>query len=174
MRYSRDFTITERELRKFYRSLVLRRWSKGILGFGVVGALVGRLYIDWLSIPLTGAWAVAAMVMTGIVTMLTVTLGVIFRTNRNVRKTAGRKSYVQQTEIDGFGVRVTVKDDKAKVGFDKLHMVQETKGAFYLFLTAGDAWILPKDQMENAEEESRQIREIFSRVIEPKRRRLMK
>ena len=176
MRYSRDFTITEAEMQKFYRMLVLQRWGKGVLGFGVVGALVGKLYISWLDLPLEGGWAVAAMVLTGIVTMLFVTLGVIFRTRRNVRASIRRKrqgSYVQCTEIDGFGVHVTVGDEKAKMSFEKLHLVRETKDAFYLFLTPGDAWILPKGQMENAEEESAVIRGIFSKVIEPKRRKLM-
>lgn len=176
MRYRRDFTVTESHLQKFYRHLVLRRWSKGVLGFGVVGALVGKLYMNWLNIPLEGVWAIFGMVLTGCVTMLFVTLGVMFRTRQNVRKSIrgkGRGSYVQQTEIDGFGVHVTVDGDKAKVGFEKLHMVQETKDAFYLFLTAGDAWILPKEQMENPEEECAAIRAIFSKVIEPKRRKLL-
>ncbi len=177
MRYKRDFTIAEADLQKFYRMLVLRRWSKGVLGFGVVGALVGKLYMGWLNIPLTGAWEIIALVLAGLVTMLFVTLGVVFRTRQNVRKTIrsrGRGNYVQQTEIDGFGVHVTVNGEKAKVGFEKLHMVEETKDAFYLFLTAGDAWILPKEQMEEPERESEAIRAIFSKVIEPKRRRLMK
>ena len=174
MRYSRNFIITEADLQRFYRSLVLQRWGKGVLGFGVVGALVGKLYIGWLNLPLEGVWAAIAMAAVGIMTMLFVTLGVMFRTSRNVRKTARRKSYVQETEIDGFGVHITVEGKKTKMGFEKLHFVRETADAFYIFLTAADAWILPKKQMENAEEESRQIREIFSKVIEPKRRRLLK
>ena len=174
MRYSRDFTITEKDLQSFYRMLVLRRWGKGVLVFGVVGALVGKLYMEWLNIPLEGIWAVLAMVLTGIVTMLFVTLGVMLRTRRNVRRSARRKSYVQETEIDGFGVHVTVEGKNTKVGFEKLHFVRETAEAFYLFLTPGDAWLLPKKQMEDTEEESRKIREIFSKVIEPQRRRLLK
>ena len=174
MRYSRDFTITEKDLQSFYRMLVLQRWGKGILGFGAVGVLIGKLYMDFLSIPLKGIWAVAAMVLTGCLTMLLVTLGVMIRTGRNVRKSIRRKSYVQQTEIDGFGVHVAVDGQKAKAGFEKLHFVRETAAAFYIFMAPGEAWILPKKQMEDAAEECRKIREIFSRVIEPKRRRLLK
>ena len=37
--YRRDFTIGERETQRFYRMLTLRKWSRGILGFGAAGAL---------------------------------------------------------------------------------------------------------------------------------------
>ena len=52
--YRRDFTIGERETQRFYRMLTLRKWSRGILGFGAAGALAGgqvsgwRLLTGWL------------------------------------------------------------------------------------------------------------------------------
>ena len=48
MRYQRDFTIGLKETRDFYQMLVLGRWWKGILGFGVVGGLVAWMYLNWL------------------------------------------------------------------------------------------------------------------------------
>ena len=87
---------------------------------------------------------------------------------------SGRERYVQQTEIDGFGVRVTVGKDRAKLGFDKLRRVQETRGAFYLFLSDSQAWILPKAQMEDRAAECAQLRQIFRTVIERGRLRLRK
>ena len=47
-----------------------------------------------------------------------------------------------------FGVRVTVGKDKARLTFEKLARVQETRRAFYLFLSDTQAWILPKSQIE--------------------------
>ena len=87
---------------------------------------------------------------------------------------SGRERYVQETEIDGFGVRVTVGKDRAKLGFDKLRRVQETRGAFYLFLSDSQAWILPKAQMEDRAAECAQLRQIFRTVIERGRLRLRK
>lgn len=87
---------------------------------------------------------------------------------------SGRERYVQETEIDGFGVRVTVGKDRAKLGFDKLRRVQETRGAFYLFLSDSQAWILPKAQMEDRAAECAQLRQIFHTVIERGRLRLRK
>lgn len=175
MRYSRDFTITQRDTERFYQTLVLRRWSKGILGFAVVGALVLKLYMDWLGFSLGTAGTVAAMVLGGILTAVFITAGVLWRTKRNVAKLMrkrGRESYVQQTKIDGFGVHVTVDGESAKVGFDKLVRVQETRDAFYLFITDTEAWLLPKAQMDNVDEECRTIREIFSKVVAPMRLKL--
>ena len=177
MRYSRDFTITRRDTEKFYQLLVLRRWAKGILGFAVVGALVTKLYMDWLGFSLDTAGMAAVMVLGGIITAAVITAGVLWRTRGNVTRLMrknGRESYVQQMRIDGFGVHVSVNGESAKVGFDKLARVQETKDAFYLFLTENEAWIMPKSQMENADEECRAIREIFSKVVAPRRRKLGK
>ena len=44
MSYRRDFTIGLRETRRFYLMLVLEKWRKGLLGFGLAGALAGYLY----------------------------------------------------------------------------------------------------------------------------------
>ena len=35
MSYRRDFTIGLRETRRFYLMLVLEKWRKGLLGFGL-------------------------------------------------------------------------------------------------------------------------------------------
>lgn len=177
MRYSRDFTITRQDSEKFYQMLVLRRWSKGILGFAVVGALVLKLYMDWLGFALSTASMAAMMVLGGLVTAALITVGVLWRTRGNVAKLVrrnGRESYVQQTRIDGFGVHVTVDGESAKLGFDKLQRVQETKDAFYLFVTDNEAWIMPKAQMANRDEECRAVRDIFTKVVAPARLKLKK
>lgn len=175
MRYSRDFTITKEHLQRFYQMLVLRRWRKGIVGFAVVGALVLKLYMDWLGFSLDTAGMAAMMVLGGLLTAVFITIGILLRTRGNVTRLMRKKgsaSYVQQVRIDGFGVHVTVGEEKAKLGFDKLRLVRETKDAFYLFVTDNDAWIMPKEQMEDVEAECRAIREIFSKVVAPGRRKL--
>lgn len=175
MRYTRDFTITASETERFYRLLLLRRWRRGILGFGVAGMLIGRLYLSWLKLLPEGIWTGIAMLCTGLLTMLLVTLGMMLRTRHTVRTAIhkkGRTHYIQHTEINGFGVTVTVDGEKARVGFEKLFLVEETKHAFYLYLTASEAWILPKAQMEDEARECETLRSIFSAVIERRRRRL--
>lgn len=173
MSYRRDFTIGLRETQDFYLSLTLRRWRKGILGFAVVGALVGVMYTlqAGLSAPLTALTAV----LTALVSVVIVTLALVLSTLRKVKAQvarSGRTSYVQETDINGFGIHVTVGKDKAKLGFQDLVRVQETGKAFYLFLSENQAWILPKKQMENQEAECAQLRELFRAVIERSRLRL--
>ena len=48
--YRRDFTIGERETQRFYRMLTLRKWSRGILGFGAAGALAVWMYLSRVSL----------------------------------------------------------------------------------------------------------------------------
>ena len=173
MSYRRNFTIGLRETRSFYLTLVLGSWKKGILGFGLVGALAGFLYLPQAS-PALQVLAVLGGAAAG---MGLVTLWLVVSTCAKVRsqlRRSGRESYVQETEIDGFGVHVTVGKNRAKMSFDKLVRVRETAGAFYLFISDNQAWILPKAQMEDREEECRQIRRIFSAVVEKGRLRLKK
>ena len=175
MSYHRDFTIGKRETMDFYLSLVLRRWRGGILGFGAVGALAALLYTAQteLSLPVQ----IGLMAAGAVVFMLLVTLWLVLSTGGKVKdqlRLSGRESYIQETEINGFGIHVTVGKDKAKLAFENLAQVRETKKAFYLFLSDTHAWILPKAQMEDPAAESAQLRELFNKVLERKKLHLRK
>lgn len=169
----RNFTIGRRETRNFYLTLVLGSWRKGIAGFGAVGALAALLYMPELPLPLRGLLLLAGAAAGMGLSTLFLAVSTCLRVRAQLRR-SGRERYVQETEIDGFGVRVTVGKDRAKLGFDKLRRIQETRGAFYLFLSDSQAWILPKAQMEDRAAECAQLRQIFRTVIERGRLRLRK
>jgi len=173
MSYQRDFTIGLRETRAFYLLLDLSAWWKGILGFGAAGALAAILYTNSyaLSNGLRVAVILLGALLAAVLAALWRTVATCVRVNGQVRR-AGKTSYVQQVAIDGFGVHVTVGKDKAKVSFDKLFRVWETRGAFYIFLAENQAWILPKKQMADAAVESGQLRRIFQTVVPSRQLRL--
>lgn len=173
MSYRRDFTIGLRETQDFYLSLALEHWRKGIAGFSLAGALAGFLYTSQAGPPwyLRAAVMLAAATVAAVVTVLALSVSTRLKVKGQV-KSSGRASYVQETEINGFGVRVTVGRDQAKLGFPDLVKVRETGKAFYLFLSDSQAWILPKKQMENPRAECAQLRELFAAVIERDRLRL--
>ena len=175
MSYQRDFTIGLRETQDFYLFLVLGHWRKGIAGFALVGALAALLYTmnTDLMLPVKAAVVLAGALAGAAVTVIAVSVSTLRKVREQVRR-SGREQYVQETEIDGFGVHVTVGKKRAKMGFDKLVRVRETAGAFYLFIADSQAWILPKNQMEDRDEECRQIRGIFHTVVEKGRLRLKK
>lgn len=173
MSYHWDFTIGKRETLDFYLSLVLRRWLGGILGFGAAGALASLLYSGQFSLPVRVGLAAAGAA----VFMLLVTGYLILSTRGKVvtqLRRSGRERYVQETEINGFGIHVTVGKDRAKLAFENLAQVRETGKAFYLFLSDTHAWILPKAQMENPAAESAQLRALFDSVLERKKLHLKK
>ena len=177
MRYSRDFTVTRQDTLMFYQMLALRRWCKGIIGFSVVGALVAKLYLNWLDFAMDGFETGLFMVFSGVLTALLIALGTVIRTRIHVNslmRKKGRESYVQQLRIDGFGFHVAVGQESARLKFEDILRVEEKRDVFYLFLTENDAWILPKREMEDSEAESRALRDIFTRVIAPKRLKLQK
>lgn len=109
MSYQRDFTIGLRETQDFYLTLVIGNWRRGIAGFGLVGALVAWMYLQWAGMD--AAWMAPVLLASAAASMLAVTLGLYLVTRQKVRsqlRASGRGSYLQQTEIGGFGVRVTV------------------------------------------------------------------
>ena len=164
MSYQRDFTIGLRETQDFDLSLVLGHWRKGIAGFALVGALAALLYTmnTDLMLPVKAAVVLAGALAGAAVTVIAVSVSTL----RKVRERSGREQYVQETEINGFGVHVTVGKDRGKMGFEDLLRVRETRKAFYLFLSENQAWILPKAQMEDREGDCARLRELFSAVIE--------
>ena len=155
--------------------LTLRHWRKGLLGFAVVGALVAVLYTERAALPLPVRAGIAAL--TGLVTAgaaaLSLTVSTRQRVKRQVRQSR-RESYIQAMEINGFGIHVTVGKDRARLPFENLLQVWETRKAFYLFLSEQQAWILPKNQMEDPASECEQIRTLRRPVVEKKRLRLKK
>lgn len=170
MTYRRDFTIGLRETQDFYLMLALGRWWKGILGFGAAGALAGVLYTGAASLPtlLRSSIILLAALLGAAAAALAVAASTRWKVKAQVARSR-RDSYVQETEINGFGVHVTVGTDRAKMGFGDLVRVRETKKAFYLFISGSQAWILPKKQMEDPRAESAQLRELFRKVIERRR-----
>lgn len=170
MPYRRDFTIGVRETQDFYISLTLKHWWKGLLGFGGVGALAAVMYMmrTALPMPLRAALTVGAALAAAGMAALVLVVSTRQKVKAQIRR-SGRESYIQETEINGFGVHVTVGKKKARLAFENLLRVRETRKAFYLFLSEQQAWILPKRQMEDAQAESEQLRTIFRTVVERKR-----
>lgn len=175
MSYRWEFTIGKRETMDFYLSLVLRQWRGGIAGFGAVGALAALLYTSraGFSLPVQAGLMAAGAAAFMVLTVLWLAVSAAGKVRAQLRR-SGRESYVQETEINGFGIHVTVGKDKARLAFENLVQVRETKKAFYLFLSEAHAWILPKAQMEDPAAESAQLRTLFTTVLERKKLHLRK
>lgn len=173
--YHRDFTIGLRETQDFYIFLTLGRWWKGIVGFGAVGALAAVMYTLelGLTLPVRAALIAGGAAVAAGITALVLVVSTLGKVKSQIRR-SGRESYIQETEINGFGVHVAVGKDKARLGFENLQRVAETGKAFYLFISDSQAWILPKRQMEDPEAESEQLRTIFRTVVERGKLRLKK
>lgn len=171
--YHRDFTIDLKETQAFYLMLVMGRWRKGMLGFAVVGALAAVMYTigTALSLPVKAALIVGGALAAVLLSAVILTVSTRQKVKSQARR-IGRESYVQETEINGFGIHVTVGDKKARLAFENLLRVRETGRAFYLFLSDSQAWILPKAQMEDRQAETEQLRTLFRTVIERGKLRL--
>ena len=121
MPYRCDFTIGVRETQDFYISLTLKHWWKGLLGFGGVGALAAVMYMmrTALPMPLRAALTVGAALAAAGMAALVLVVSTRQKVKEQIRR-SGRESYIQETEINGFGVHVTVGKKKARLAFENL------------------------------------------------------
>jgi len=170
--YTREFVIRRRDQQEYYNGMVMRNWWKSVLWAALGGALVAWLYLTWVGRGFTAGEKAATMAATTLLTALVSFLVLWFNTRRHVDKQIrrnGKEEYTQLVEVTGFGVRVVADGREAKLSFEKLHRVAETPTAFYIHVSNTHAWILPKDQMADAAAESKQLREMFSTVMESRR-----
>lgn len=167
MEYHRTFQIGEREAMDFYLYQAARQKLIGALGIGAAALLVCWLYASQgESDPVSFLISMAVTFVTVIAALL---LGYYFTIRGKVRaavRRRGKERYPQEILVNGFGLRATANSREVKVPFEKIREIRETGKAFYIYMTASDAWILPKAQMEHPEEESAALRGIFDRVIE--------
>lgn len=177
MEYRRDFTIKTKDLQFFRQELMLERWGALIVACGFLGALIAWGYMNWTGQQPGIIAEVITIVFAGLASAEIITLGMIWLNNSKVKsgmRVMGRSSYPQSVEIDGFGVHAEVNGKKEKAGFDKIVRVKETVRAFYIFYAREQAWVLPKEQMENEAEETAKLREIFTALIASSQLKLMK
>lgn len=177
MRYEREFTIRSGDVIRFQQELMLRGSGLRIVGIAIMGVVIAWLYVQWLQIEATPGQMAVWMAVTTLTTLAMVGLSMVItnriQTKRHLQR-MGRDTYQQKVLIDAFGVHVTADGKKSRVGFEKLTEVRESRKAIYIHINPAQAWILPKDQMADAEAEIRQIREIFDQVIESRRLKFLK
>ena len=177
MRYSRAFQIGEKEMVRFHFGRSLREKLPGMIGLSIAGMLIVYLYMTRMGLSITTGQLVLWMILGFVFVLAALSLGlylsVLFSVRKGLKK-QGFTRYEQAVNIDGFGIRVRANGKEAKLAFDKLFAVRETRQDFYLFVTDTQAWLLPKSQMEDAAAESALLRQIFSTVVESRKLRLRK
>lgn len=177
MNYQREFTIRTKDLQNFRQDLMLEKQRALIYLCGVFGALVAWGYLRWTDQQMGTFGEVVTAVFAGLASLEVLMLWMLFLNGRRVKKAMrrmGKSSYSQPVEIDGFGVHAVVDGKREKAGFEKLVRVKETARAFYIFYSAEEAWLLPKDQMADMKAESAQLRQIFRALLASSQLKLMK
>ena len=172
MRYERTFQIRQRELIRFHFGQILREKLLGMIGLSVAALLIVYLYVTRLGLAASLGQLTAWMALGFSLTLGGLLAGFYLRVTRHVRKSLQSLSaagYAQTVVVDGFGVRVTAHGREARLGFDKLHLVRETQQDIYIYVTPEQAWLLPKEQMEDPSAECALLRQIFETVIESRR-----
>ena len=172
MRYERNFQIGRRELIRFHFGQAMREKFLGMIGLSVAALLIVYLYVTRLGLTATRGQLIAWMILGFVMTLACLAAGFYLQVALHVRRSLRKlhvTGYEQAVAVDGFGVRVTANGREARLGFDKLYLVRETRQDFYIYVTAEQAWLLPKAQMEDPAAECGTLRKIFGTVLESRR-----
>lgn len=70
------------------------------------------------------------------------------------------KSFKQQIVMDNIGIQARTENGSVHVPFDRISGVNETKHAFYIYVTMDHVYVFPKDQM-NGKTEFDEVRNIL-------------
>ena len=130
MNYQRDFTIGVKETQDFSRTLVLEAGGRAWWSSASWGPLCCWAYLMWLDLDLGPVLILAMMAGTALVTAGAMTASMLLANRSKARRqfyAEHRDSYLQQVDISGLGIRVTVGKDRARLSFDKLMKVRETR-----------------------------------------------
>lgn len=175
MEFKATFRIGAKEASDFYIYQALHTRYIGVISFGLLGALICYLFCGSIipSQALLIAASVLAFFLAASITIFFIIVSVQVKVKLAMKKN-NTGDYDQTIEINGFGVRTEANDKDVRINFEKIKSVRETKTAFYIYLNKDHAWILPKEQLKNPEEDCAVIRKIFDTVIPSKQLHFMK
>lgn len=91
----------------------------------------------------------------------------IFRVNKSYKEKTAYE-FTQDITIDESGVHATSERGSALLEWNRVEKVREAGHAFYLFLSKTQAYVLPKYQLTNRDEDAAQIRALLRQHLDPK------
>ena len=171
MEYTGTFTITRKEVSRFTRRIEWSRKQRGIIILSAIGMVAGNfvLRVLWKD-GLPSFWPQVVCSLIGGLLVFGLCYGMlcysVAKSGASAYSAGSRWNYEQTIVINALGVTCQTENGSSHADFDEL-TVEECPEAFYIFTSPSAAWILPKEQMRDLEDDSAFIRKIFTTMAQP-------
>lgn len=172
MEYQGSFRIGQADnLRYNYYIAKKKLWTGSVIVFAAIMALTGLVRYGqsgdiWRALLNTLPFAVGGSALLLLVNMMVMVIRL--RTMYQKRRII---PFTQQMRFDRDGIHASSEKGSVDLLWKRLAGVTETRRDFYLFLDAATTYVIPKDQMEKAEE-SETLRGVFRAYADKARLRL--
>lgn len=168
MKFSGSFVIGKDENLRLNQFVAFNKVMKNTLVIGLI-VLLPQLALPFLfEGELTVFRAFMALLISAAAAglfFLIMRLSVVFRV-RTFYKTETLTPFKQDLHIDSKGITATTEDEGAKfTSFDQIVKVTETSKDIYVFISATQAFVIPKNQLENEKADIASLKTIFSAAI---------
>ena len=166
MEYKGHFTISKKDNIDFNFLLMKNRLIRStVIVFIVIVMLVTLLNYALKAMPLQGALLQGLLMGgIGIVLMLAINIGSMYtRINAMYRKNQ-IQDFTFDVVVDKNGFHAKSNRGDSDIPWERILSLQETKNAFYVFITENNANVLPKSQMQLPADAAR-IRQIAEKFL---------
>lgn len=173
MEYQGHFTITKKDNIDFNFLLMKKRLiSSTIIVFIVVVMLVTLLNYALKAMPLGSALMQGLLMgIIGIVLMLAINIGSMYTRINAMYKQKKILDFTFDVTVDKTGFHARSSRGDSDVPWERILSIQETKNAFYVFITENNANVLPKSQMR-LPADAELIRKLAAKYLEASRCKL--
>ena len=175
MQFQGSFTIDRKE-NIHYNLFVSRNRliQMTIIVFVVITAMLGVTNYGQTQSLADAAVASLPMALAGSVLFLLINgIALVMRVNQSYKQ---KKAYDfhQDILIDAEGVHASSERGGALLKWEKIEQIRESGRAFYLFLSKAQAYVLPKGQLADKEQDAACIRSLFREHVDAAKLKIKK
>ena len=175
MEYKGHFTISKKDNIDFNFLLMKNRLIRSTaVVFVLIVILVTLLNYALKAMPLTAALVQGLLMgVVGIVLMFAINIGSMYTRINAMYKQKKIQDFTYDVTVSKTGFHATSNHGDSDIPWERVQSMQETKHAFYVFITENNANVMPKTQMQLPADAER-IRKIAFQNLDASRCKLKK
>jgi hypothetical protein len=161
MNYSKTFQVGRKDNERYnLYSMKNKTMIMGMIVFFTIAVMVTLVQVKSRIIILYALLIGTGLGLVGIVLFIAANLAIVKYKLFSAYKSGKIKPFKQHIVMNESGVHAKTENGTIDVPFKHIVGVQETKQAYYIYITAEHTYVFPKDQMKG-ETEFQKVRSIF-------------
>ncbi len=164
LEYRHSFVIRQEETVRYQQYAGVRSGKKYIFTVMVIVTLIARtaatLLIDDISEGLLLTVCTVGLVVGLLAGYFLLQIAIAFNISQKYQSGMA-KDYAVDMLVNPGGIYVTDGTNDIRVYYDKMHKIIETSADFFIFPDSKTVFLIPKHQLDNVEQDSKMLREMF-------------